>query len=136
MFFKLQFYCDNKSLVRNVNNFLQYFDGSFRRSLTANYDVVYLIACVLRLFPADIIKVIHIKGHQDAVQPVTRLSWPAQLNVIADREANRYIRQHPTPSLIPLNLPSVQIHLHKHQIILKRWAYALRQSFYRIEYES
>ena len=119
--FKLRFYCANKSLVRNVNNFLQYFDGSFRRSLHANYDVVYLIACALRLFLADTIKVIHVKGHQDTIQLTTRLSWPAQLNVIADRQANRYIRQHPLPSLTSLTLPSAQIHLHnsQQQIIIK-----------------
>ena len=136
--FKIKFYCDNKSLVRRVNNFLEYFDGSFRRSLTANYDVVYLIACALRLFPENIVEVIHVKGHQDSLHPTARLSWAAQLIVIADREANNYIRNHPVPSSHPLHLPTSQIHLYnsQQQIILKRWAVALRQSFYRTEYES
>ena len=45
--FKVNLYCDNKSLIRRVNAFLQQFDGSFRRGLAPNYDVIFLIACVL-----------------------------------------------------------------------------------------
>ena len=77
--FKIKFFCDNQSLVRRVNEFLNYYDGSFRRGLTANYDVVYLIACILRLFPDNVIEVLHVKGHQDSILPPAALSWPSHL---------------------------------------------------------
>ena len=140
--FKIKFYCDNQSLVRRVNEFLNYFYGRFRCGLTANYDVVYLIACALRLFPEDVVEVLHdvacalrlfpedvvevlhdVKGHQDSIRPPTTLSWPAQLNVLADRAANNYIRQHPEPQTTSPVLPSSQIHLHdsQHQPVIKQW---------------
>ena len=136
--FKIKLYCDNKSLIRRVNEFLQFFDGSFRRSLTPNYDVVYLISCVLRLFPPGVVEVLHVKGHQDSIQPRHNLPWPAQLNVIADSEATTYIRVHPHSSLVTPFLPSAQIHLRNshHEIIIKRWNLHLRSEFYRRPYEA
>ena len=136
--FKIKFYCDNQSLVRQVNNFLKYYDGSFRRSLTANYDVVYLIACVLRLFPTGVIEVSHVKGHQDSNQPIANLPWAAQLNVAADHKAAAYIREHPEPSPVQTILPSAQLHLrdHQHKHIIKRWNLHLRSAFFRKEYET
>ena len=134
--FRLQFYCDNKSLVRRVNNFLHYLDGSFRRCLIPNYDVVFMAACVLRLFPPEMIELQHIKGHQDSIQPVINLSWPAQLNVRADRLAEHFL-QHSTPAEATPFLPSAQIHLKDshNNIVIKRWNFHLRSSFHRYPYE-
>ena len=137
--FKLKLYCDNQSLIRRVNEFLQYFDGSFRRCLTPNYDVVFLIACVLRQFPKGVIEVLHVKGHQDSNRPTPTLPWPAQLNVIADKAANNYIQQHRhEPSLNTPFLPSAQIHLRdsRHQIVIKRWNFHLRSEFSQKPYEA
>ena len=132
---KINFYCDNKSLIKRVNDYLHHFDGSFRRCLSPNYDVVYLISCVLRQFPPGVIKVLHVKGHQDSHQPATTLPWPAQLNVIADREAANYMPTcRPQPSQF---LPSAQVHLrdtHQH-IIIKRWHLQLRSAYYQRNYE-
>ena len=133
--FKLHLYCDNKSLIKRVNDFLQYFDGSFRRCLSPNYDVVYLISCVLRLFPTGVITVRHVKGNQDSHQATTTLPWPAQLNVIADREASNYMSScRIQPSQF---LPSAQVHLRDpHQrIIIKRWHLQLRSAYYQRNYE-
>ena len=52
-------------------------------------------------FPEDTIKIKHIKGHQDSDRSTHLLSWPAQLNVIADRSANTFLQtmsqSKPTP---------------------------------------
>ena len=134
--FKLHLYCDNKSLVKRVNNFLNFFDGSFRRALTPNYDVVYLIACVLRCLPEHTVTLTHVKGHQDTQQPTNQLSWPAQLNVIADRLADGFTATLDTPAITPF-LPTAQIHLRDrfHTPIIKRWSQCLRSTFFRSDYE-
>ena len=133
--FKLHFYCDNKSLIRRVNEFLSHPDGSFRRSLTPNYDVVFLIASVLRQFPPHLVQLSHVKGHQDATQPTHQLPWPAQLNVHADRLANQYVNQIPLPLPTPF-LPSAQIHLRDSQndIVIKRWNFHLRSVYFGKQY--
>ena len=134
--FKIRMYCDNKSLVRRVNEFL-YMDGSFRRSLAPNYDVVFLTACVIAQFPPETIQVQHVKGHQDAFAPLHQLSWPAQLNVVADREAAQFLstldHSLPTPFL-----PSAQIHLRdpQHNTIIKKWNIHLRTIFYQRQYHA
>ena len=135
--FKLHLYCDNKSLIRRVHEFLQSLDGSFRRSLTPNHDVVFLIACVLRQFPPGVIKLRHVKGHQDTIQPPHQLPWTAQLNVLADRLASQFHNHidnpHPTPFL-----PSAQIHLRDatNAIIIKRWNFYLRSVYFRTQYQT
>ena len=134
--FKLYLYCDNKSLVKQVNNFRTFFDGSFRRALTPNYDVVYLIACVLQCFPDDTVQLKHVKGHQDLQQPTHQLPWPARLNIVADRAANEFTPDSvgPVPALF---LPTAQIHLRDRfqTPILKRWSVSIRSNFYRSKYE-
>ena len=134
--FKIRMYCDNKSLVRRVNEFIC-MDGSFRRSLAPNYDVVFLTACVLAQFPPETIQVQHVKGHQDALAPLHKLSWPAQLNVAADREASQFLRtlEHSLPTPF---LPSAQIHLRDTQqnIIIKKWNIYLRSVFHQHQYQA
>ncbi len=134
--FHLKFYCDNKSLVKTVNNFLKYTDGSFRRSLIPNYDAVFMTACVLQSFPPTVIELQHVKGHQDALQPVSGLSWPAQLNIVADRMAGTFLQSSLPSELTPF-LPSAQIHLRNSSgnIIIKRWNFHLRSEFNRRPYE-
>ena len=97
----IHFYCDNKSLVRRVNEFLRSLDGSFRRGLIPNFGNVFLTACVLRQLPPRMIKLQHVKGHQDSTAPAHQLSWPAQLNVIADQLASQYST---TPAATPFLL--------------------------------
>ena len=133
--FRLRLYCDNKSLVRRVNEFAQFFDGSFRRSLTPNYDVVFLIACVLSQFPEGTVQVLHVKGHQDNNCPKHLLSWPSQLNIAADKAASIFLSQTSISPPTPF-LPSAQIHLRdpQHVIVIKRWNIHLRKFYFRHQY--
>ena len=110
--------------------------GSFRRSLTPNYDVVFMTACVLQSLPSKMRELHHVKGHQDTLQPTTSLSWPAQLNVIADHLAGNFLLNSLPSDTTPF-LPSAQIHLrdsHQH-IVIKRWNFHLRSEFHRVPYE-
>ena len=134
--FRLKFYCDNKSLVHKINGFLEYQDGSFRRSLIPNYDVVFMTACVLQSLPSKMRTLHHVKGHQDTLQPTASLSWPAQLNVIADRLAGNFLLNS-LPSANTPFLPSAQIHLRDsdQHIVIKRWNLHLRSEFHRTSYE-
>lgn len=90
-------------------------------------------------FPTGILKVLHVKGHQDSNQPAATLPWPAQLNVIANREANNYsIQQHRHPSLNTWPfLPSAQIHLcNSHQqIVINHWNFHLCLDFHCRQYK-
>ena len=124
----IHFHCDNKSLIHNVNNFIQFPNGSFRRALCPNFDVVYLSACVLAKLPRATLS--HVKGHQDSTKPFQHLSWPAQLNVIADKEAAKYVRPDPAP--IPPDLPSNQIRLldSQQRAVTKRWNYHIRTAYH------
>ena len=132
--FQLRLYCDNESLVRQVHQFINFPDGSFRRSLTPNYDIVFLIACIIRQFPPHMLHLQHVKGHQDSTTPTHQLSWPAQLNVLADRLASEYV--FPTQATPTPFFPSAQIHLRDsaHHLVLKRWNYHLRSAYYRQPY--
>ena len=133
--FKLHFYCDNQSLVRRANHFIQFFDGSFRRSLLPNYDVVFMIACAVNRFPENTIIIRHVKGHQDSDRSTHSLFWPAQLNVLAGRSANTFLQTMSQPMPTPF-LPSAQIHLRdsKNTIIIKRWNIHLRSVCHHREY--
>ena len=135
--FRIKIYCDNKSLVQKINGFLQYYDGSFRRCLIPNYDVVFMTACALRSLPPKVRELHHIKGHQDTLQPTANLSWPAQLNVTADHLAGAFLQNSILSDMPTPFLPSAQIHLRDshHNFVLKRWNFHLRSAFYRSQYE-
>ena len=129
MVFKLRFHCDNKSLIRNVLDLLQFPNGSFRRALMPNFDVVYMIVCVLKCFPKTKIELLHVKGHQDDHQPTHCLAWAAQLNVAADQQAAAYYptTQLPTEPILPSN--QVRLLNSSRQPIIKRWNLHFRDIF-------
>ena len=109
---------------------LQGGNGSFRRALCPNFNTVYMSACMLNSFPQHTATLSHVKGHQDSNKPFHHLSWPAQLNVTANKEAARYILPQPPP-MMPI-VPSNQIRLldsHR-QAITKRWNYHLRTIYH------
>jgi ribonuclease HI len=79
-------FCDNKAAIANVNNFTE----STRNSMTPDFDLVHEANMIFKTLQSEghVIKAIkHVKGHQDKNIPEHKLSWPAKLNIKADKLA-------------------------------------------------
>jgi ribonuclease HI len=79
-------FCDNKAALANVNNFTE----STRNSMTPDFDLVHEANMIFKTLQSEghVIQAIkHVKGHQDKNIPEHKLSWPAKLNIKADKLA-------------------------------------------------
>jgi hypothetical protein len=83
---KLHSFCDNKAAITNVNNFV----SATRNSMISDFDIIQeanTIFDLLRSANKGIQPILHVKGHQDRNTPLHKLSWPAILNIKADKLA-------------------------------------------------
>jgi hypothetical protein len=80
-------FCDNKAAITNVNTFSK----SPRHSTIPDFDLVheaYMIMQTLQNEGHSIKAIEHVKGHKDKNVPEHKLSWPAKLNIKADKLAS------------------------------------------------
>lgn len=82
---QLEIHCDNKALVDNVNQHMRH-QLTLKEYYKGNSDVeLQLLQEIHELQTMNInMRLWHIKGHQDKYN-VENLSFPAQMNVTADR---------------------------------------------------
>jgi hypothetical protein len=78
-------YIDNKSLIQRMDGYSLYVPIP-RWNLRADEDITKTVRKLMQELP---VKLIHIKSHQDDDQDWEKLSFQAQLNVMADEEATR-----------------------------------------------
>jgi hypothetical protein len=78
-------YINNKSLIQRMDGYSLYVSIP-RWNLRADEDITKTVKQLMRDLP---VKLIHIKSHQDDDQDWEKLSFQAQLNVMADAEATR-----------------------------------------------
>jgi hypothetical protein len=100
-------YIDNKALIQRMDGYLLHIPIP-RWNLRADEDISKTVQLLMRDLP---VKLIHIKSHQDDDQDWEKLSFQAQLNVMADAEATRQrnVMDAPEPRVTRLMTAQPQI---------------------------
>lgn len=113
---QLEIHCDNKALVDNVNRHMKH-QLTLKEYYKGNADVeLQLLQQIQVLQTINVnMKLWHIKGHQDKHNKVANLSFPAQMNVTADRWANK-AEQFKAPLHYKFPANSIQIAINKQVI--------------------
>jgi hypothetical protein len=134
-------FCDNKAAIANVNNFTE----STRNSMIADYDLVHeanMLLKTLQLEGHKIKKIEHVKGHQDNITPEHKLSWPAKLNIKADKLAGtalatmrtnkRNVKVSHNPVILMAGTDIVTTH--EVEMLRWRWREFVIQEYYEHKY--
>jgi hypothetical protein len=110
---------DNKAVVTDVNRFLSAQTPTFDL-LSPEYDILQAICKIRRTLPIDI-KVFHVKAHQDRNKRWDELDPYAQINVLADEQAEKIYRKDPANTgIFPMWVPGTQAALyHDNQQVTK-----------------
>jgi hypothetical protein len=100
-------YINNKALIQLMDGYLLHIPIP-RWNLRADEDISKTVQLLMRDLP---VKLIHIKSHQDDDQDWEKLSFQAQLNVMADAEATRqrHVMDEPEPRVTRLMTAQLQI---------------------------
>ena len=108
-------YCDNKSMLDRIGKPPADLSRVPPNStLESDWDVLTQIWTTLQEFEdSEAPTFTHVKGHQDKKKRYSNLSLPAQLNVDADRLANRYLQDHPDKNYSRVTMmPVTRVQLH------------------------
>ena len=83
-----KYYCDNSTLIQRLK-YDQTEPPYPSQNTQADYDAHLTLRKLLQELPGEM-EIIHVKGHQDNKKnKISRLTWQAQLNIIADSLATR-----------------------------------------------
>jgi ribonuclease HI len=105
-----RFYLDNRAMIQRMESYEQNTRHS-KWHLRPDADITNQASEILAIFPASLI---HVKSHQDINTDFDKLSYPAQLNVMADLQATTHhdemtkpmiTYEHPYPTLVLGNIP-------------------------------
>jgi hypothetical protein len=84
-------YTDSKSLLQRLQSSSDRFYDSPKACIASDFDLEVAIVKTLDALPL-VIKLHHVRSHQDKKQPKTfLLPWEAQLNIVCDRLAGRQL---------------------------------------------
>jgi hypothetical protein len=84
---------DNAGVVKDVHRIINDLTPTFDL-LSPDYDILQAIRTTLRALPVPTI-IEHVKGHQDTTKCWDKLDIRAQINVLADRQADAIYRKPP-----------------------------------------
>jgi hypothetical protein len=76
---------DNDGVVKDVHRTINDQTPTFHL-LSPDYDILQAIRTLLKKLPITT-NIIHVKSHQDLIKPFEELTYEAQINVLADRQA-------------------------------------------------
>jgi hypothetical protein len=109
---KIQLSSDNDPLIQRIATTRPYTQCFPNSTLEADWDVVHMIVRTLQDLPC-IIRVTHVKGHQDDHKDYEDLPLDAQLNCDADHEAVQHQTIHATyrPRVPRIVLNTAQLHI-------------------------
>jgi hypothetical protein len=93
-------YIDNKSLIQRMASYKNSSTHHSKWHLRPDADITNTAHSLLQPFPAEII---HVKSHQDDQTDFDKLSFAAQLNVLADAQATRQHEEMEEPLLLVLS---------------------------------
>eukprot|EP00957_Ditylum_brightwellii_P052947 4014311-Ditylum_brightwellii.AAC.1 len=98
-------YIDTEGIAKQVNDKLTFTHDYPFSTLEPDWDVVAQVVDTLKQY-GDILKITHVKSHQDDNTPLKELSLAARLNVVAGYLSSNYSIQH---GVLCLELPRVAI---------------------------
>jgi hypothetical protein len=100
-------FTDSKSLIQRIDSFHNQISIP-RWNLRPDEDIAKAAYTILSKIPAQLI---HIKSHQDRTKSIEKLTFEAQLNVIADEEATRQRNRAHQPEADVRNIGVAQLRI-------------------------
>jgi hypothetical protein len=98
---------DNDSVIKDVHQRINNQSPTFAR-LSPEYDIMQAIHTIILALPFPI-DIFHVKGHQDNNKHWSELDPSAQINVLADRQANAIYQKLPDRTgLFPTWVPGMK----------------------------
>jgi hypothetical protein len=102
---------DNKAIMTDVNRFLSAQTPTFDL-LSPDYDILQAIHKIRCTLPIDI-EVFHVKAHQDRTKRWDELDPYAQINVLADEQAEKIYHKDPANTgIFPMWVPGTRAALY------------------------
>jgi hypothetical protein len=135
-------FCNNKAAISNVNNFTL----ATRNSMIPDFDIIQeanMIFGSLKNTAKRMHPILHVKGHQDRNVPEHKLSWPAILNIKADKLATEAMEHAAirSPSMevtnnpIRLQMDSEIITSNEQEILRWRWREFVLQEYLETKFK-
>jgi hypothetical protein len=100
-------YVDNKSMIQRLQGYEEH-DSISRWNLRSDEDIAKVAHTLLKTVP---IRIKHIKSHQDANRKQNELSFEAELNILADKEATRQRTTMEKPASSVQNIGTAQLQI-------------------------
>jgi hypothetical protein len=102
-----QLYIDNKSMVDRLSQ--PWNQIMPKQKLRPEADITNMASRLLQ--KQDGTRVLHVKSYQDQSTPADKLSWPAQLNIIADQQATEQRARMKEPAAMVTSTTNGLLHI-------------------------